>query len=84
MFYPFRNENDLKSNITGSYSEKLQEPGVIDVINRNKQVFEPYADLVESALLNLRTNLAYNQDSYSNQENDQVEKLLDTANDLAS
>ena len=84
MFYPFRSEQELKSNDTGSYVEKLQEAGVIDVINRNKLVFEPYGDLVEAALLSLRTNLASNQDSYSNQGNDQVEELLNTANDLAS
>ena len=84
MFYPFRNEHGLKSDNTGTYAEKLQEPGIIDIVNRNKQVFEPYGDLVESALLNMRTNLARNQDSYANQENDQVDELLDTANALAS
>ena len=83
MFYPFRNEQDLMSDNSGTYCEKLQEPGVIDIINRNKQVFEPYGNLVESALLNLRTNLASNQDSYANQENDEVEELLETVNALA-
>ena len=63
MLYPFRNEQDLKSNITETYSEKLREPGVIDIINTNKQIFEPCGDLVESALLNLCTNLPCNQDS---------------------
>ena len=84
MFYPFRNEQDLKSNITGTYSEKLREPGVIDIINTNKQIFEPCGDLFESALLNLRTNLPCNQDSFANQEYDEVEELLNTANNLAS
>ena len=71
------------SDNSGTYCEKLQEPGVIDIINKNKQVFEPYGNLVESALLNLRTNLASNQDSYANQENDEVEELLETVNALA-
>ena len=66
MFYPFRNEQDLMSDNSGTYCEKLQEPGIIDIINRNKLVFEPYGNLVESTLLNLRTNLASNQDSYNN------------------
>ena len=83
MFHPFRNEQDLMSDNSETYCEKLQEPGVIDIINRNKQVFEPYGNLVESALLNLRTNLASNQDSYANQENDEVEELLETVNALA-
>ena len=42
MFYPFRNEQELKSEISGSYCEKLQEPAIINVINRNKQIFGPY------------------------------------------
>ena len=84
MFYPFRNEQDLQSVNSGTYSEKLREPGIIDIVNRNKQVFEPYGDLVESALVNLQTNLASNQDSYGNQENDKVEGLLETANTLTS
>ena len=84
MFYPFRNEQDLKSKNTATYSEKLQEPGVLDIINRNKQVFEPYGDLVESALLNLHTNLTFNQDSFADQENGQVEQLLEAADNLES
>ena len=47
MFYPFRNEQNLKYADSGSYCEKLQEPGILDIVNRNKQVFEPYGELVE-------------------------------------
>ena len=84
MFYPFRNEQNLKYADSGSYCEKLQEPGILDIVNRNKQVFEPYGELVESALLNLRTNLASSHDSHRDQENDEVDELLQTANDLIS
>ena len=85
MFYPFCNEQHLISDNSGTYSEKLQELGVIDIVNRNKQIFEPFGDLVESALLNLRTNLSSNQDSHGVQENDEVvDILLQTANTLTS
>ena len=76
MFHPFRNEDDLKSTVLGSYNEKLQEPGILEVVNRNKLIFEPHGDLVDTALLNLRTDLLHNSDAYSNQENDQVQTLL--------
>ena len=46
-FFPFRQETELKSNLTGSYIEKLHEPGVTDIIDRKKQQFEPFADLVD-------------------------------------
>ena len=85
MFYPFHNEQHSISDNSGTYSEKLQEPGVIDIVNRNKQIFEPFGDLVESALLNLRTNLISNQDSHGDQENDEVvDELLQNANTLTS
>ena len=36
-FYPFRHEEHLKSpSNKGTYFAKLQEPGVMDIINRNK------------------------------------------------
>ena len=85
LFYPFRDEENLKSNISGTFTEKLQEPNILDIININKQIFEPYGDLVDSALLNLRTNLIRNRDAFSQQEDDEVEEqLLTTANNLES
>ena len=47
MFYPFRTEVDLSLN--NSYMNTLYEPGVIDIFNTNKQKFEPYAQLVDTA-----------------------------------
>ena len=85
MFYPFRSEEDLKSADSNTYSDKLKEPSVMDLINRNKNIFEPYGDLVDSALLNLHTSLLTNQDAFSQQENDQVEnELLSTSNEIES
>ena len=33
MFYPFRIEESLKSVNSGTFSDKLKEPGILDVIN---------------------------------------------------
>ena len=51
MFYPFRNEEQLLSE-NGSYIEKLNEPGVLTIVNRNKQIIEPFADIVQEAYEN--------------------------------
>ena len=83
MYYPFRNEQDLKAENSGMYTEKLNEAGILDIINANKHVFKPFGDLVDSALLHKRTNIAHN-DAFSEQENDKLQQeLLDTVSDLA-
>ena len=49
----------------------------------NKYLIEPFGDLVDHALLYMRTNIAHN-DAFSGQENDQVQQeLLDIVSDLA-
>ena len=68
FFYPFRNEEHLKLlPITGTYFEKLQEPGILDVINIKRVMMEPFSDVVDEALLNLQTNL----DAFPQKENDE-------------
>ena len=77
MFYPFRNENELCIN--GSYMTKLNELGVTDIVNVKKQKFEPYSELVDTALQTFRNDMTHNQDSSAQQENDEVHEA---ANDL--
>ncbi|XP_066927184.1 uncharacterized protein [Clytia hemisphaerica] len=71
MFYPFRNEEELKNTPSGSFTEKLFSPEVIEIVNRNKAIFEPYADAVDGAMLNFRENVR-GFDIYGEQENDDV------------
>ena len=82
MFYPFRDEAELCTTPSGTYMEKLLDPVVQEIVNRNKQRFEPCGDLVDTALANLRANLQHNQDLYAQQENDEVNDMLQTANAL--
>ena len=42
MFYPFRKEPDLLGCTSGTYVEKLAEQQVCDIVNVNKQLFEPF------------------------------------------
>lgn len=75
LFYPFRSEEtDLK--LSDSYVLKLNEPAVIEVVNRNKHIFEPDADLVELVLQNYRDDLEHNQDHFAQQENEEVIELI--------
>ena len=77
MFYPFRNESDLCAGESGTYMKTLCDPAVIDIVNENKLKFEPFAELVDAALTDYRTDLTRNPDSFSQQENDEVSNMLD-------
>ena len=51
-------------------TNKLQEQGVQDLLNRSKIKFEPYGELVSQAFPQLIENLINNQDSHSQTEID--------------
>ena len=55
---------------------KLQEPGVLDVVNRNRHIMEPYSDIVDDALVSLCENIRSTGDPFSQQENDEVDDEL--------
>ena len=63
---------------------RLNEPSVITSIIANKQIFEPFGDLVDCALRNLRNDLQNNTDSFAQQENDEVQHILSVSHDLQS
>ena len=85
MFYPFRNENELKFSQTGLYADKLLQETVLSVVNRNKEMFEPYGDMVDTAIRDYRADALGNQDNFAQQENDdvlgQLDDMIDNAND---
>ena len=56
--------------------EKLSDPIAQATVNENKSKIEPFGDLVDSTLLDFRTDLTCNPDSYAQQENDEVEDML--------
>ena len=82
-FYPFRNEEELKSPpVTGSYRAKLLEPGVINIINRNKATMESFSELVDQVLLSVHFDI-HSHDAFSQQENDEVyEQMSSTVHSL--
>ena len=68
--------------MTGTYFAKLQEPGVMDIINKNKGIMEPFGEIVDQALSYLCSDVT-NPDSFSQQENDEVQaELVALINDM--
>ena len=59
----------------GTYFAKLQEPGALDIVNRNKTIMEPFGEIVDQTLSNLRSDVTI-PDSFSQQENDEVQAEL--------
>ena len=57
MFYPFRNEEQLKIGESNSYCATLKEPEVISIINENHSLVEPFGDLLDEAFLNFPPEL---------------------------
>ena len=76
MFYPFRDECELKVGQLSSYSSKLSEPGALEIGNSNKSLVEPYSDLVNATFLNYRADITSSWDPFSQQKNEDVENEL--------
>ena len=74
MFFPFRDENELK--YSNSCNENLSLPNVLETVNLNRIKTEPYAVLVEDALERLATNQESNIDPFGQQENEEVSDRL--------
>ena len=76
MYYPFRDEKEHKSNNPSTYRSKLEEPGVLDVLNKNYLLFEPFPTIVDEAFERLNSDIHTNMDLYGQQENDEVNEKL--------
>ena len=77
MFYPFRKESDLCSVESGTYMENIGDPVVKNVVNKNKLKFEPFAELVDVALTEYRTDLIHNPNAFSQQENNEITAMME-------
>ena len=42
LFYPFRNEANFTVDMPPGYTDKFEEPGIIDTVNRNRAMVEPF------------------------------------------
>ena len=76
MYYPFRDEKELLSGNPPTYASKLSEPGVIDLVNQNYSLVEPFATIADNAFLRLSSDIDNIMDPYGQQENDEVNDYL--------
>ena len=73
-FYPFRDKGNLKhSPISGNYLAELQQPEVLNVVNQNKLVMEPFSDFVDASLANVSQCTRNRHGTFLEQENDDTE-----------
>ena len=62
---------EINGKYLGTYKEKISESGVLDIVNANKLLIEPYGDLVNAAFANFQDNeINYNIDSHGQPENE--------------
>ncbi|XP_066925712.1 uncharacterized protein [Clytia hemisphaerica] len=76
LYLPFFDENELLSQEHNNYTAKLLEPGVIERIERNRALIQPYAGLVDDALERYRNDLILNMNDFEQQENDETNAEL--------
>ena len=83
-FYPFRDEGNLKHPpISGDYLAKLQQPEVLNIVNQNKLVMEPFSDFVGAALANVSQCTRNKHSAFLEQENDETEiKIRESVDSL--
>lgn len=63
LFCPFRDESPLLSECDGTYKSKLIEQHILEIINRNKLIFEPPGNIFDSAFSSYTIHHSYNMDS---------------------
>ncbi|XP_066926174.1 uncharacterized protein [Clytia hemisphaerica] len=80
LYFPFHDEIDLLSAVEKTYTAKLHEPGVIEILERNRALIQPYAGLVDDALERYRTDLVLNMNDFEQQENDEINEELQNTN----
>ena len=79
MFFPLRNESDLKATVSRTYSEKLLEPAVTEIVSKNRKACEPFADAVDEAFTDFIAN-PRGMDPQAEQENEDVrDKIIANA-----
>ena len=76
MYYPFRGEKELRSGNPPTYASKLSEPGVIDLVNQNYSLVEPFATIVDNTFLRLSSDTDDIADPHGQQENEEVNDYL--------
>ncbi|CAB4001280.1 Hypothetical predicted protein [Paramuricea clavata] len=78
LYFPWRNEQELFDE-DQTYISKFYEPDVQEVVQRNKEIFEPDGDAINEALESLRNFdgvPTYSYDPINDQENEDLRQSL--------
>ena len=75
LFYPFRDESDLKVGVSPSYTNKTAEPGVINIINTKRALIEPFTDAVDEALPQYSQREMNNGEAMKQIENQKIQNI---------
>ena len=67
LFYSFTDEKQLVIN--GSCVSKVNEENVLEIINQNKQIFEPNSDLIDNYAHQIHQERNTYQDDNNSPEN---------------
>ena len=59
-----------------SFLTKLNQPNVLAIVNQNKEILEPFGNLVEESLIHF-TSHSRTTDTFAEQENDDLQENLD-------
>ena len=76
LFYPFRSEIELKIDEPPSYTNKLAQPSVLEIINEKKTGIELFASIVDDAHIRYNVENLNNLDPFARAENDETFSLL--------
>ena len=64
LFYPFRREEEMVFGSPSSYSGKFYDSIVLNLVNRNQGLVEPYVELVHDALQRFNEETQSNIDPF--------------------
>ena len=76
MYYLFRDEKEQLSGDPPTNASKLSDSGVIDLVIQNYSLVEPYATIIDNAILRLSSDIDNIMDPYGQQKNDKVNDYL--------
>ena len=61
-----------------SYTNKVGEPGVIEIVNQNRNKTEPYRGLVDNSLMHYNIELRSNEEQEPFLENYEIDDVTET------
>ena len=68
------------SECDGTYTSKLIEQHVLQVVNWNKSIIESHRDIVDSTFSGFKIDQPHNMDSFAQQENEETNEELELNN----